>query len=305
MSAPFRLRALRAALRATDALSPDLARRWAQRLFTTPPRHAASEAERATLRRACPFHFESGGLKLQGWSWGEGPSVLLAHGWGGRGGQLHAFVTPLLEAGHSVLTFDGPGHGRSEGHTASVPMFAKAMQDLSDARGPFHAIIAHSFGGATTAYALSHGLPATRAVLIAAPESPEGFYRELLTMLGFSETRQEACLRAMERDYGLRLEDIHGPKRVAEIRVPGLIVHDAQDREVPVAHGEAYAAAWPGATFIRTEGLGHRRILKDDAVIAQAVAFLREGAPLATGPVQGEGPRSLEWHLFRRDLRLA
>jgi pimeloyl-ACP methyl ester carboxylesterase len=298
-------RLLRSAFRATDAIAPDLARRLAQRIFTTPPRHRPPEAERAVLARASPFTFKSGGLRLQGWSWGEGPSVLLAHGWGGRGGQLHAFVAPLLEAGHSVLAFDGPGHGRSEGRTASVPLFAAAMADLAALRGPLHAVIGHSFGGATAAYALSRGLTASRAVLIAAPESPEIFYRELLSALGFPPARQEACVRAMERDYGLRLADIHGPSRAAEIRVPGLLFHDAQDREVPLSHAEAYAAAWPGARLVRTEGLGHRRILRDEALIAQAVAFVRDGARRAAGPLQGEGPRSLEWHLFRRDLRFA
>ncbi|HTL97967.1 MAG TPA: alpha/beta fold hydrolase [Holophagaceae bacterium] len=301
----LRLRTLRTTLRAMDAVAPDLARRWTQHLFTTPPRHAAPEAERAALRRACPFRFSSGGLRLQGWSWGEGPAVLLAHGWGGRGSQLHAFVRPLLDEGYSVLAFDGPGHGRSEGRTASVPTFAQAMRDLAAARGPFHAVIGHSFGGATAAYALSRGLPASRAVLIAAPESPRIFYLELLEALGFPGARHEALLASLERDFGVRFDDVHGPSRAREIRVPGLVIHDASDREVPMAHGEAYAAAWPGAKLVRTQGLGHRRILRDAEVVAKTVAFLGEGAPLATGPVQGEGPRSLEWHLFRRDLRYA
>ena len=301
----LKLRTLRTAIRATDALAPRLARRWTQRLFTTPPRHAAPEAERAALRRACPFTFRSGGLTLRAWSWGEGPAVLLAHGWGGRGGQLHGFVQPLLEEGHSVLAFDGPGHGRSEGHTASVPMFAQAMSDLADLRGPFHAVIGHSFGGATAAYALSKGLPASKAVIIAAPESPVIFYLELLAALGYPAARHEALLKALETDFGVRFDDVHGPTRAREIRIPGLILHDGQDREVPFAHGEAYAAAWPGARLQRTEGLGHRRILRDPGVIADSVAFLRDGAPLAAGPVQGEGPRSLEWHLLRRDLRFA
>ncbi len=300
-----KLRALRLAFRATDALSPELARRWAQRLFTTPPRHAPPSVERAMLQRGRAFSFHSGGLSLRAWSWGEGPAVLLAHGWGGRGGQLHAFIEPLLDEGYSVLTFDAPGHGQSEGRTASVPLFARAMMDLAELRGPFHAVIGHSFGGATAAYALSRGLPASRAVLIAAPESPEGFYRELLTALGFPIARQEACLRAMERDYGLRLADIHGPSRAAEIRVPGLVIHDATDREVPLAHGEAYAAAWPGARLARTEGLGHRRILRSPHAIALAASFLRDGSVPATGGAHGCGPRGLEAHLFQRDLRYA
>ena len=301
----LKLPLLRSAFRAVNLASPDLARRLTQKLFTTPPRHAPSAAERAVLRQACPFAFESDGMKLQGWAWGEGPAILLAHGWGGRGGQLHAFVGPLLEEGYSVLAFDGPGHGRSSGRTASVPMFAKAMQDLATLRGPFHGVIGHSFGGATAVYGLSHGLPATRAVLIAAPESPVGFYRDLMTALGIPSRRHEAFIHAMERDYGLRMEDIHGPTCAKALRVPGLVIHDALDREVPLAHGEAYAAAWPGASLVRTEGLGHRRILKDPKVLATVTAFLRSGAPLATGLIQGEGPRALEQHLFLRDLRYA
>lgn len=301
----LRLSALRTAVRTVDALSPDLARRWTQRLFTTPPRHAVPEAERIALRQASPFSFRSGGSRLQGWSWGEGPAVLLAHGWGGRGSQLHPFIQPLLDEGYAVLAFDGPGHGRSEGRTASVPSFARAMLDLADLRGPFHGVIGHSFGGATAAYALSHGLPASRAVLIAAPESPEIFYRELLDALGFQRSRHDAMLHALEDDFGIRFTEVRGPARVGELRLPGLVIHDEADREVPFAHGEAYAAAWPGARFIRTQGLGHRRILRDPGVIAETVAFLSSGAPVATGPVQGEGARSLEWHLFRRDLRFA
>ncbi|HET8715629.1 MAG TPA: alpha/beta fold hydrolase [Holophagaceae bacterium] len=301
-----KLRLLRAAIQGTDRLAPDLARRWAQRLFVTPPRHAPTAAERAVLAEARPFRFRSGTLSLQAWRWGEGPAVILVHGWGGRGGQLHPFVAPLRAAGFAVLALDGPGHGQSEGRTATVPRFAEALLDLAAQEGPFHGLLGHSFGGATSAFALSRGIGAARAVVIAAPESPEIFYRELLGALGFQEGRQDRFLRALERDFGVRFEDVRTPALAPDFRTPGLVIHDAGDKEVPFAHGQALAAAWPGARFIATTGLGHRRILKDPAVIAESVAFLKEGAPTATGPLAaglGEGASGLEWHLLRRDLR--
>lgn len=304
--ASLRFRALRAALRATDTVAPDLARRWAQRLFITPPRHGATAAEQAVLAEAEPFRFRSGELRLQAWRWGQGPAVLLVHGWGGRGGQLHPFVAPLRAAGFSVLTFDAPGHGRSEGRTASVPRFAEAVRHLAEHEGPFHGLIGHSFGGATTAFALSQGLDAARAVIIAAPESPEIFYRELLTGLGFAGARHGAFVRALERDFGVRFDEVRTPRLAPRFRTPGLVIHDEGDREVPFVHGQALAGAWPGARFHATSGLGHRRILKDPAVIALAVAFLREGAPVGAGPTReamGLGASGLEWHLLRRDLR--
>jgi hypothetical protein len=38
--------------------------------------------------------------------------------------------------------------------------------------------------------------------------------------------------------------------------------------------GAAIAAAWPGAELVTTEGLGHRRILRDPAVVARVTDFL-------------------------------
>jgi pimeloyl-ACP methyl ester carboxylesterase len=45
--------------------------------------------------------------------------------------------------------------------------------------------------------------------------------------------------------------------RVAEIRVPALVLHGTADPLFPPAHGEALADAIPGADFVLIEGLGH------------------------------------------------
>jgi pimeloyl-ACP methyl ester carboxylesterase len=57
------------------------------------------------------------------------------------------------------------------------------------------------------------------------------------------------------------------------LALPLLVIHDREDREVPFADGEAIAASWPGARLQPTEGLGHRRVLEDETVIAEIVAF--------------------------------
>jgi pimeloyl-ACP methyl ester carboxylesterase len=65
------------------------------------------------------------------------------------------------------------------------------------------------------------------------------------------------------------------PQRLAHaLNVPALILHDADDHDVPWQEGATLAAAWPGATFEKTSGLGHRRILRDPTVVARAVEFL-------------------------------
>jgi len=43
---------------------------------------------------------------------------------------------------------------------------------------------------------------------------------------------------------------------------------------VPWKQGAAVAQYWRGARLVTTQGLGHGRILMDDAVISAAVAFV-------------------------------
>lgn len=66
--------------------------------------------------------------------------------------------------------------------------------------------------------------------------------------------------------------DVTGPHTP---RVPALVIHDRDDREVPFADGEAVAHAWPNVTLHQVTGLGHRRLLKDPDVIARTAAFLQ------------------------------
>ena len=53
--------------------------------------------------------------------------------------------------------------------------------------------------------------------------------------------------------------------------------HDRDDPDVPYAHGEQIASAWPRAELMTTAGLGHGMLVRDPNVIRRAVAFLQEG----------------------------
>ena len=63
---------------------------------------------------------------------------------------------------------------------------------------------------------------------------------------------------------------------MAELPIAALVVHDSDDMEVPWTNGADVAAAWPGAELVTTQGLGHRRILRDAGIVARVTAFLAE-----------------------------
>src|SRR5688500_3505740 len=83
-SVPLMLRGLRTWFRVVAAVAPRAAERHAASLFLTPPR---AKAARVVLEDPgggrYALEVREGELRVAAGSWGRGPSVLLAHGWGG------------------------------------------------------------------------------------------------------------------------------------------------------------------------------------------------------------------------------
>ncbi len=274
---------LRAEFRGLARFAPGLSDRRAAALFHTPRRKRRPPPGTPGLP-AQRLSVLSGSLRLALWSWGQGPTVVLAHGWNGHPAQLSSFIRPLADAGFRVVAFDQPAHGRSSGRATTVLEMAEALQAIARTVGPLHAVVAHSLGATATTLALFDHLPATRAVLIAPPAAPEHFVRRLAALLGLSAERTEGMLAEVQRRVGAHLESLDLRRLASWVRQPALILHDVTDREVPFAHGQAIAEAWPAARFVPLAGLGHTRVLADPSVVHAAVAFLREG--LAAAPTQ-------------------
>ena len=58
--------------------------------------------------------------------------------------------------------------------------------------------------------------------------------------------------------------------------MPTLVVHDRGDRQTPYGDAVTLVEGLPDADLVTTEGLGHRRILRDPAVLRTVVAFIRD-----------------------------
>lgn len=228
------------------------------------------------LREGAAFEVPFEGGRLRAWRWGEGPAVLLVHGWGGRGGQMTPFVAPLRAAGFSVVAFDGPAHGGSHGRIASVPLFAKAVHAVAGHVGSVRGLVAHSMGAAGSAVALAEGLRVDASVFVGPPRNPAHFFQEFADALGLSETQGLKVRRRVEERLGVPFDQFDLPRFAGALEVPLLVIHDEDDKEVPWVHGEAVARAWPAAELVTTSGLGHRRVLRDEAVHARTVAFLAD-----------------------------
>ena len=267
---------IRATNRALSALAPALAARLAERLFTTPPRPRRPVAEVELLATARARPMQLGARRIETWGWGAGPSVLLVHGWGGRGAQLGALVGPLIAQKFSVVTFDAPGHGASDAGTVTIPEITSAIRAVAESRGPLAAIVAHSVGATATVRALWEGLDAGAVVLVGPAADLVTPALRFSETFGFSRKVRERMHQGIEARVGQSWSAFDAVALAPALAPPPplLVIHDRGDAEIPWQHGSALARAWRGAEMLMTEGLGHRQILRDPDVVAAAVAFV-------------------------------
>jgi pimeloyl-ACP methyl ester carboxylesterase len=265
---------LRPVLRFLSMVSPRFTVSLLAHLLMKPPRRAVDRDDLDALEGARRFTVWSDGRRLSAWSWGSGPTVLLVHGWGGRGAQLGDFVRPLVHAGRRVVAFDAPAHGRSDGCQSSVVDMARAVMDVAAVVGDVDAVIAHSAGGAATTLALQAGLTAKRLLYVAPALRPGGFLQKLMRLLGIEVGLRNATRAFMERRVGRSFDALHADVATPQPATDLLVVHDENDRVVPITEGRALAERWTGARLVTTRGFGHSRLLHDPEVVEQGVEFV-------------------------------
>jgi pimeloyl-ACP methyl ester carboxylesterase len=200
--------------------------------------------------------------------------VYLVHGWGGRAEQLGAFVAPLVARGFRVIAMDGPGHGESSGRRSSGVEIGRALADVAAQCGPARGVIAHSLGAAAATFAVREGLRVERLAFVGPPADPSPGSRASDASSAW-RGRDGGDAPSQRERIQARWDDLPaGAAARPPSPPPLLVVHDRDDREVRSADGAAIAAAWPGARLLETEGLGHRRVLRDAAVVGTVAAFL-------------------------------
>jgi pimeloyl-ACP methyl ester carboxylesterase len=265
-----------------ERFAPGLGARWAESLwFRIPP---ARGRHQRLAPPGCPFRVPVLGATVAGETWGGGPAVYLVHGWGGWRGQLDALVAPLTAAGYRVVAFDAPSHGDSDPGPegpgrSSVLELAAALAAVAAAHGPAAAVVAHSLGATATAFAIRDGLAADRAVFVSPMADPLPYTRAFAARLGFGERVRARLVDRIERRVAMPMSAFSVPAVAGQIATPPLLlVHDRLDSETGWSDSAAIARAWPAARLVTTSGLGHRRILRDPAVVAEVTGFLTAAA---------------------------
>lgn len=254
---------------------PKLAAKIALRFFATPTRIPRPLSEMEAYEKAEKFFLTN---KIAAFRWGNknDPVVLLIHGWNGRGTQISAFYKKLVEKKFQVIALDGPGHGISPGKMTNPSHYAQFITDAQKELAPegAHAIIAHSFGGGCAVLAASRGLKTKGLVLIASPAFYDKVVDYFARNFGLKNKAIDYFVKEVEAFAQIHPKELNIGNIGSKLNLPALIIHDQDDNAVHFSSAQAICNSWPLAKLIASQGLGHRRILKDPNIIGHVVEFI-------------------------------
>jgi pimeloyl-ACP methyl ester carboxylesterase len=260
-------------------ISPKLAVIYAARLFTTPIKHKVPKRELEMDSRSIQKRIDIPSInkKIMVYEYGKSDKkILLVHGWSGRGTQLFKIADVLLENGYSVVSFDAPAHGKSEGSTTIMSEFIVSILEIEKQHGPFEITIGHSLGGMSVLNSIKNGLKVKKAVIIGSGDIVQDILNEFIFKLGLKPEISIRLRDYFETKYQAKMDDFSAYKAAKEIEIPVLVIHDKNDPEVPVKAGIHIHEYLKNGILFLTEGLGHRKILGNQGVIKKITEFIRE-----------------------------
>ncbi|MDH4205594.1 MAG: alpha/beta hydrolase [Desulfobacteraceae bacterium] len=262
-------------------LAPNATKNIILKGFFKPMSYALTPLERQFLENGTSFHIHVHDKKIRCWKWGNGPGILFVHGWNGRGVNFAYFFKPLINAGYSVITYDAPAHGESEGHVTNYFELSDTVRSFLDPSHDFNiqGIIAYSIGASAVINCISKEKPSIDAVLIAPALKLKEILFNSFNHHGVPEIVYQNLVAGMEEYYGY---DVHqdNPYVLAKtISTKMLIVHDKDDRTIPYTDSKILSDKTDNVYLHTTEGLGHKRILRDKAVVDVITAYIFNGHP--------------------------
>jgi hypothetical protein len=250
-------------LNVTSFVLPKLTTDWAISLFSTPRKKEIRDKELAFLQTADQIRRSVGDLPIVEYHWGDPiqPMILLSYGWEYNAGRWRYFVPALIKAGYRVIAYDPTGHGLAPKGQMNIPRNALIIKDIIEKYGRPEVIIAHSFGGGSSIFAL-HQLTELkhpkRMIVMASFSFAPRIFREFAKALSIRDGLYYRVVRTFEQRTGRRLEEFDFAQMTSNMpHIQGFIIHSPSDEVTPYAEARRYFDFWQDAALYSPAAGGH------------------------------------------------
>ncbi len=266
----------------TAGILEKISSRWtvlfAAKLFTTPIKHKMPKRELEMDKKSIQYTLKVPEIDKEIVIYKVGNAskkLLLVHGWSGRGTQLFKIAESFIEEGFSIISFDAPAHGKSDGNSSIMLEFIASIKEIDKKLGPFDAAIGHSLGGMALFNAVKDGFQIKKLVTIGSGDVVKDIIDEFTSKMRLKKKTGLLLSQHFEKKYGKTMDSFSAYLSAKEIQIPVLVIHDENDSDVPLSAALNIHENLKNGTLLITKKLGHRKILGDENVIAKSIDFIK------------------------------
>lgn len=226
------------------------------------------------------LQFELNGLKVNGFRWNQvrPHKILILHGFGSAAHNFHNYIAPLITKDYEVIAFDAPAHGNSEGDRINAVQYSEMIEKVDELFGPINGYIAHSFAGIALSLAMekSNHQEDTRIVFIAPATETTTAIEGAFKMLKINNTQvRDLFHKIIFEKSGHPTEWFSIKRAMNNIKATVLWIHDELDDVTPLDDAlKVKSANFPNIRFLITNGLGHKKIYRDNNIRNEVIDFL-------------------------------
>lgn len=215
---------------------------------------------------------------IQGYRWNASSDkkVLILHGFESSVINFDRYIKPLIRKDYCVLAFDAPAHGRSSGKEINVLIYKEFINHINKEYGPIKNFMAHSLGGLALSLAIENWEhdQSFKVIYIAPAVETRTAIDSFFHFLHLDEKVRKEFDKVIEERGGYSPAWYSIARAAEHIKASVLFFQDKDDDMTPLTDVDPIIKAnHPNFKFILTEGLGHRRIYRDNKVAKAIIDF--------------------------------
>lgn len=216
---------------------------------------------------------------LAGYQLGNGPAVVLVHGWSGGAYQFFPLMRGLAQIGFRAIAFDHFAHGHSSGKQASLQSFVNATDAVlllvkSKVPDGIVGIVGHSLGCNAIANANNKLIGDTAILLISPIFNMPKFFAQQIQLPGLHPDLAAKYMARLEEKSKQDYDRMSLVIKLLPYNGQTVIAHDKTDQVSDYTDSVKFCAKNPLTKLNVTNDLGHERIIHSESVWQQLKSHL-------------------------------
>ncbi|MEE2802234.1 MAG: alpha/beta hydrolase [Bacteroidota bacterium] len=257
-------------------IAPKKAAQLALDVFSIPRKGFITSQQQEFLNTARQQRvaYEDGLVMLYHWQ-GNGPTILLPHGWESNSARWRYLIEPLQKKDYNIIAIDAPAHGKTTGKFFNAIKYSKVIRSIIELYEP-EVVIAHSVGAMATVLQESetpHDF-INKIILLGSPDELEVIMKGYQQVVGFNKRVWNLLDQLLKEKFGYHIAEFKTSSFATKIQTPVLLIHDTKDLIVPYESMDNIATGFTNSTVYTSKTGGHS--LHTPEVIEQVLKFLEK-----------------------------